>query len=70
MTKGWAGDDLAVTMPSEDKKLADTNVGCVKVDAIFDCAPRLGLTFGDCGGLSFVAASFRFPGGGYGSLPQ
>jgi hypothetical protein len=57
-------------MLSEDKKLADMNVGCVKVDAIFDCAPRLALTFGDCGSLSVIAAAFRLPGGGYSSVPQ
>ena len=45
-----AADDVEVTVLSENKKLADMNIGCVKVDAISDRASRLAL-FGDCGSL-------------------
>jgi hypothetical protein len=49
VTGGSTADEVAVSVLSEDKKLADMNVGCLKVDAIFDRTSGLALDFDNCG---------------------
>jgi hypothetical protein len=71
VTYGCAGDDSAVMTLSEDKKLADVNVGSLDFEELCDRAAHLpvnpsrglALAFRDCGSLLF-AAPFGLPAGG------
>ena len=77
-TNGCAADGTTVITVSEDKKLADINVGCLNVEVPFDRTPGLPISrsrgrlwaFGDCGSLISFTAAFGLPGGGYSSVPK
>lgn len=75
VTDGCVGDEVAVIRFSEDKKLADINVGCLEIEYPVEWARNLpsgsrGLAraFGGGDTSSFTAA--RLPAGGNGSVPK